>query len=73
MLTERKVIGKLRQIEQRYAVVEPLAARLDERLAAAWETNLLEENRRPMARVDGALELALRPFETKTLYLKGAR
>jgi alpha-mannosidase len=47
--------------------------RLEARLTTVWETNLLEEERRPLAVDDGLLTLRFRPFEVKTLYLAGPR
>lgn len=43
---------------------------LDPRLTAAWETNLLEEARRQLVLTEASVELAFRPFEVKTLYLR---
>jgi len=37
--------------------------------AAVAETNLLEEERRPLTLRDGRVRLRLRPFEIKTLYV----
>lgn len=44
---------------------------LEGRFSQVWETNLLEERRERVTVVNGVIELVFRPFEVKTLYLRG--
>jgi alpha-mannosidase len=49
----------------------PVAVRFAFPVAAAWETNLLEENQAELPVADGAIRLDLRPYQIVTLRVKG--